>query len=323
MGCEHFAGASVLVVGATGLIGSHLISALEGLKSCGIDIDVTGTSRSSDGLKKLVKEHPSVSVLQLDVQEPVHFSKRYDFVIDAASPAGPSAFSCDPVGTMVSNFDGVRNLLEAMRASGSGRFLYVSSGEVYGWSSSDSLASEGVMGDVDQLNPRSCYPMSKRAAETLCASYAGQYGMDVVIARPSHVFGPGFSAGDSRISASFFMEAIAGRDIILQGPGTDARTYVYVDDCATGLLSVLALGESGQAYNVTNSANLVTVGGFAEEIAAVTEVSVRYPTDLELAPTIGKHRISALDDSKIRALGWEPQMSLRQGVCETVVALTV
>jgi nucleoside-diphosphate-sugar epimerase len=315
---ERFAGSSVLVVGANGLIGSHIVSVLENLKEFGFSVDVTGTSRHDVGLKRLTGAHPSMSVLRLDVQNPVHFPKRYDFVIDVASPADPSSFSKNPVDTMVSNFDGVRHLLDAVRVSGSGRFLYVSSGEVYGTARSNALVSEGMMGRVDSLDPRSCYPMSKRAAETLCASYVGQYGADVVVARPSHVFGPGFSSEDTRISASFFVEAGAGKDIILKGPGTDLRTYVYVDDCATGLLSVLAVGKSGEAYNVTNSENLVTIGGFAEAIAAESGVSVSYPVDHKQIPTTGVHRISALDDAKIRMLGWCPQTNLKQGIQKTL-----
>ena len=108
----------------------------------------------------------------------------------AASNAHPSAFSADPVGTMRANLLGVMRLLEGLRAGGR-RLLFVSTGEIYGENPAVTGGfREDDFGRIDPMNPRSCYPESKRAAETLCASYASQYGLDCVVARLCYVYGP-------------------------------------------------------------------------------------------------------------------------------------
>ena len=119
------------------------------------------------------------------------------------------------------------------------------------------------------MKSRSCYPSAKRAAETLCASYFAEYGLDIVVARPSHVYGPNSTEKDNRASAQFFRDVLSGRDVVLKSRGQQLRSYTYVADCVSALLTVLTAGVSGEAYNIANPAATATIAEFAETIAKI------------------------------------------------------
>ena len=125
---------------------------------------------------------------QYDATLPFHAESGFDYIIHGASNASPAVYAAEPVETMLSNFIGTQNLLNEIRQKKAGRFLYISSSEIYGEKDGTLPYSENSYGFVDILNPRACYPSSKRAAETLCAAYKKEYGVDVVIIRPGHVY---------------------------------------------------------------------------------------------------------------------------------------
>ena len=174
-------------------------------------------------------------------------------------------------------------------------------------------------GFVDILNPRACYPSSKRAAETLCAAYKKEYGVDVVIIRPGHVYGPTMTDTDNRASSQFPRDVKAGKNIIMKSAGTQLRSYCYVLDCATAILTVLLNGESGEAYNVSNKNSVVTIREMAEAFAEVggKKLIFEEATKAESA-SFNLMQNSSLTSEKIEALGWSAQFDMLSGARRTL-----
>ena len=165
---------------------------------------------------------------------------------------------------MTSNFLGIKNLLDYAKENKVERVLYVSSGEVYG--KTEEELTEEASGYVDMLNPRSCYPISKRASETLCISYMKEYDVDVVIARPCHIFGkPGEK--DNRVFAQFIRNIENNEDIVLKSEGKDIRSYCYINDCVKALFKILLEGKKGEAYNISSEA--ISIKELAEIVAKI------------------------------------------------------
>ena len=131
---------------------------------------------------------------------------------------------------MLANFMGLDCLLKSAVKNKSNRVVYISSSEVYGSKLKDQPYQESDYGYVDLLNPRSCYPSSKRASETLCSAYTSEYGLDTVVVRPGHIYGPTITDTDDRASAQFTRCAVEGKDIVMKSAGTQLRSYCYVLD---------------------------------------------------------------------------------------------
>ena len=316
-------GKRVLVTGATGLIGSFLVETLAWLNfNRGAGVTIYAAGRSETGVRErfgALASEPWFHYVPYDATKPVCFDFEPDIVVHAANSAHPMAYSTDPVGIMQANLIGTMQLLETLRAQGHGRFLIISSGETYGENPGFPEGfAETDYGWVDSMRPRACYPESKRAAETLCASYAAQYGVDAVVARLCHVYGPTFTAVNSRADAQFIRKALAGEDIVMKSTGSQVRSYCYVADAVNALITVLALGKRGEAYNVANRHSVASIHQYADTLADIAGVQLVFdlPPEVEKA---GYTRITraVLNPAKLEALGWQPQFDLRAGLEET------
>ncbi len=326
-GIEQLKGRSVLITGATGLIGSFLVDVLlayNRLEQADIQIYALGRSeqRLRDRFEAVMTDR--LHFVEQDVNQPPRFDFAVDYVVHAASNAYPAAFASDPVGTMLSNIFGTQYLLEYARAHDAKRFLFVSSGEVYGQGDPDMEAfPEYFSGYVDPTKARSCYPASKRAAETLCVSYTQQYGLDTVIVRPCHTYGPNTTGSDNRANVQFVNSAINGEDIVMKSRGTQMRSYCYIADCVSALLTVLLHGDSCEAYNLANPNARVTIAGFAETVAKVTGRRVIFSEPDDVAKCQQTPiTYAVLSSDKLCALGWCGRYSVEQGVTNTVQVLT-
>ncbi len=315
----RFKGARVLITGITGMIGSCMADALTMMNERqGLGMTICGVSRDPG---RCAARFPGVRLSAADLTRADCALPESDIIIHAASNAHPAAFSADPVGTMLGNITGTHTLLEQLRAAGGGRLLFVSTGEIYG----DNPAitdgfSETDFGRIDSMNPRSCYPESKRAAETLCASYVRQYGVDAVVARLSYVYGPTLSEASTRADAQFLRKALAGEDIVLKSPGTQVRTYTYVTDAIAGMLAILLRGRAGEAYNVASRLGTVSIRGYAETLARLAGVSVVFdlPT-LQESQGYSVVTRAVQKGDKLEALGWEPLVDIEEGLRRTLL----
>lgn len=315
---------SVLVTGATGTIGSFVADALirfNQKNNANVRIYLGG--RNIEILKHQFGLQKNVEFLPYDMNAPIQFDVHVDYVIHAAGNAHPAAFNRDPVGTTMGNVESTFRLLEYLRTHNGKRLLYVSSGEVYGQSNID-LASfdESFSGYVDVLSPRSCYPLSKRMTENLCSSYWNQYGIESVIVRPCHTYGPYMTKTDNRAHAQFFHNALNHKNIVLKSAGTQMRSYNYVADCSSALLSVLTQGSSGNAYNLANPCSQLTIAELAEKIARIGNCKVVFelPSTIDIANQSPISR-QVLSSSKIEKLGWKPAFNIEDGIRHTLSIL--
>ena len=305
---EKLRGRAIAVTGATGLIGGSFLRYLAELD---LKLKLIGLCRSPEKL-----DIPGVQALRYDaLAELPEFEA--DYILHAASNAHPLAFSADPVGTMQANLLGSMRLLEKIRSGG--RLLFCSTGEIYGENPGMDAFSEEDSGALNPMRARSCYPESKRAAETLCAAYHAQYGCDALVARLCYVYGPGITPENSRADAQFLRKARAGEDIILKSPGSQIRSYCYVADAVSALLTLLLLGEAGQAYNIANPASICSIREYAQTLADLAGVQLRF----ELPPEMEKQGYSTvtravLNPKKLEKLGWRAQYGLKTGLERTL-----
>ena len=326
--CEGLSGKTVVITGATGMIGSCLADALAVYNRSQSDpCHVVVTSRREESAKKRFSycwEQPWFTYIRQDVcDETVDWPDHVDYVIHAASNADPMNFAKAPVDTLMANVLGTDRLLKAGLQRGMARFLYVSSGEMYGQPDAEQNDFlETYCGPIDHSSPRACYPAGKRAAEVLCQCYGAQYGADCVIVRPCHTFGPTMTSGDSRAVSEFLRNAAAGRPIGMKSAGLVERSHCYVVDAADAIFRVLLHGQKGGAWNIADPACQMTIRDFAFACAEAggTEVVFENPSDLELK---GYSRISrqVLSSHKLQSLGWSGQTQGSDAIRETVEIL--
>ena len=315
---EELSGKNILITGACGLIGSAVIDFLiENEVECNIYAMARNRGKLENRFfQYLNNQH--FHIIEGDVNIPLKQNITFHFIVNAASNANPSAYALDSVGTMWTNINGTKNLLDYGKDHGLERFLYVSSGEIYGegevdhWKESDS-------GYIDCMTMRSCYPISKRAAETLCVAYSHQYDIEIVVARPCHTYGPNFTDNDTRAYAQFVRNARNHEDIILKSKGEQYRSWLYVKDCASAILTILLKGQNHEAYNVADEKSCVTIRELAEIIANIGggRVVFNLPSDIEKKgfSVIPK---AVFDTSKLELLGWKPQYELHAALVETI-----
>lgn len=316
---ETLKGASVMITGASGLIGSFMTDMLLELnRSADAGIRIYAIDLSAE---RMAARFADVRTEQLvfvehNVNDLPDFDFPVDYIIHAASNAFPAAFDSDPVGTVMSNIQGTKYLLDYGRDHGAKRLLYISSGEVYGQGdlSLDSFA-EDYGGYVDPTSPRSCYPNSKRCAETLCVSYTKQFGLETVIVRPSHTYGANATKADNRANVQFINQARSGEDIVLTSAGSQMRSYTYIADSASAILSVLTAGKNGEAYNIANPAARTTVAGLAQTIADQTGVKLVFADpDAVQKAQLSPIAKQVLCSEKLEALGWHGSFTVSEGV---------
>ena len=299
-------GANILVTGATGLIGGCLVETL--VMNPKRNYQVYASGRNEERARHRFKEFANDDAfhfVKYDVMQPLESEVNFDFIIHAASNGSPNFFAKNPVEVIKSNIDGVAHLMDYGLNHGMKRFLYVSSGEVYG-EGDGRVFTEDYSGYVDCAKPRSCYPSSKRAAETLCVSYAAEYGADVVIARPCHTYGPHFTEQDNRVYAQFIRNVLRGEDIVMKSTGEQFRSWCYVVDCVSALLHILLKGGNSQAYNIADTSSNISIRELAEMIAKIggRKVVIDVP-DADEKRGFNPVTKSVFSTEKLERLGWK------------------
>ena len=319
---KKISGSNILVTGATGLIGGCLVEAL--MMNPKKDYHVYASGRNEERAKCRFKDFvddAAFHFIQYDVMTPLESDVIFDYIIHAASNASPNFFAKKPVEVIRSNMEGVVNLMEYGLSHGMKRFLYVSSGEIYG-EGDGRVFTEDYSGYVNCATPRACYPSSKRAAETLCVSYAAEYGADVVIARPCHTYGPYFTESDNRVYAQFIRNVLKGEDIVMKSTGEQFRSWCYVVDCVSALLHILLKGDNGQAYNIADKSSNISIRELAEIIASVgrQKVVIDLP-DADEKKGFNVVTKSVFSTEKLERLEWGARHHIQEGLSHTIAAL--
>jgi len=299
----------VVVTGGAGFLGSQLCRALLARGDQAVAVDNLVTGRLSN-LDDLVGQ-PGFSFLHQDVSDYVHVAGPVDAVLHFASPASPVDFERIPVAILRVGSAGTHNSLGLARSKGA-RFLLASTSEVYG----EPLVHpqpETYWGNVNPNGPRSVYDEAKRFAESMTMAYHRSYGTDVRIVRIFNTYGEFMRPDDGRVVSNFCVQALAGEALTIHGDGRQTRSFCHVEDEVRGILALLDSDHVGPV-NIGNPYEY-TVLELAEKVLEVTGSSsdLRFdprPVDdpTQRCPDIGLAR---------SLLGWEPTISLDEGLCRT------
>ena len=254
-----------------------------------------------------------------DIMVPLDEKTDIDYIIHAASNADPVSYALYPAETLLTNIYGTNNMLMYCKSHPDTRMLLTSTFEVYGKIDGKDIYCEEDSGEVDLNQIRSSYPESKRSAEILLRCYHKQYGVDGVIARLCSIYGPTMSDKDSKAHAQFIRNGLSGQDIVLKSKGQQRRTYCYVLDAVTGIMTVLFHGLSGEAYNVAQENGVTSIAELADMVALLCGTNVRYdlPNEVE-KQGFSRPQNCILDNRKLRSLGWNGEYSLQEGLKGTL-----
>lgn len=307
-------GKKVLITGGLGLIGSTIVDVLiyygKTTVFCG--------ARDYQQFQNRFGDCDKVKFVKYDALTHLNLAIRPDYIIHSAGLASPELYTSMPVETILSNFDGLHSLLEFAKNNNVNRLLYVSSSEVYGKKATETPFNEDTYGVVGLDDIRSSYAIAKRASEMMCKAYTSEYGIETIIARPGHIYGPSAKKSDKRISSEFAFKAAKGEKLEMKSAGLQKRSYCYSVDCAIQILTALIKGESGQAYNIGHD-TITTIREMAEiySIAGNVELTIAEPTEVELN-NFNPMNNSSLNNSKIKKLGYRDTFSVKEGLMHTV-----
>lgn len=306
------------------MIGAEICClAAEYNEKCGGNIRIIGISRNKHTAEQQLGNIMSqvwFTYISADINEKLPEMGKIDYVIHGAGNTHPRAYASDPIGTITANIIGTKNLLDYAVEHGCERFAFLSSVEVYGENKGDTeMFSEDYLGYIDCNTMRAGYPEGKRVGESLCNAYKTQKKLDFVIPRLARVYGPTLLATDSKALSQFIHKAAAGENIVLKSKGEQLYSYIYAKDCAAAVMFLLLRGESGQAYNVTGADGAVTLKELASILAecAGTKVIFELPDEIEQAG-YSKATKAVMDGNKLRKLGFEACMPIREGLALTV-----
>lgn len=326
---EKLKDSSVLISGASGLIGSFLVDVLlsKNMHS-GLNCKVYALGRNVEKAKDRFAycwDRDSFEFIACDINQPLIRNDigKVGYVIHLASNTHPVAYATDPIGTITTNIIGLKNMLDFAADHKADRFAFASSNEIYGENRGDvEKFSEDYCGYINCNTMRAGYPESKRCGEALCQAYRKQKGLDVVIPRLTRSYGPTLLKTDTKAMSQFLEKAVSGQDIVLKSAGTQYYSYTYVADAVTGLLTVLLKGQSGEAYNIADDDSDIRLKDLAGLIAADAgkKVVFEIPDTVE-SSGYSKATKARLNSDKLRTLGWKAHYDIKEGIGRTLSVL--
>lgn len=307
---------TVLITGATGLIGSAIImSMIEWNRKSKEKIKVIAVVRNIEKAEKIFCDYNNdeIEYLVSDISSINTNEVCADYIIHGASQTSSKAFVNEPVETIMTAIQGTKNMLDLAKSANCKGFVYLSSMEVYGTPLTDEKIYEDRPSNLNVMEVRTCYPESKRMCENLCVSYASEYGVPAKVVRLTQTFGQGVQYNDGRVFAEFARCVIENRNIVLKTKGETKRNYLYTADAVTAILAVLLDGEAANAYNAANEDTYCSIYEMACEVAKLNEKGIKVVIEenkdiskFGYAPTLKMN----LSTDKLKSLGWKPAYNL-------------
>lgn len=307
---KKLSGKTVLITGATGLIGRTLVYGLHRAnKIHGINVRVLALVRDRARAEERFNEILSDGMLTLvvgNVENMPVISESVDYIVHGASQTASREFVNHPVETLQTALNGTMNLLQLGKEKDIKGFVYLSSMEVYGYPEKGHKVKEDEIGRFEPQNMRNSYPIGKIVSENLCCSYAKEYGIPAMSIRLTQTFGAGVNYNDTRVFAYFARCVKEKTNIVLKTKGETERCYLYTTDAATAILTVLLNGKAGEIYNAADESTYCSIEKMAEQVAKSAGIEVVYDIQDTAANGFPDTLYMNLDTSKLQKLGWCP-----------------
>jgi UDP-glucuronate decarboxylase len=300
----------ILVTGGAGFLGSHLIDRLleSGDEVVCVDNLFTGTKRNIDHLHG----NPRFEFIRHDVTFPLYIE--VDEIYNLACPASPIHYQHDPVQTTKTSVHGAINMLGLAKRL-KARILQASTSEVYG-DPEVHPQTEDYWGHVNPIGYRSCYDEGKRCAETLFFDYHRQHKLEIKVARIFNTYGPRMHPNDGRVVSNFIVQALKGEPITVYGDGLQSRSFCYVDELIDGFIKLMESPADFTGPCNLGNPNEFTIMELAEKVigmigskSKITRMPLPSDDPVQRQPNISLAR---------KNLGWEPKVTLDQGLVNTI-----
>lgn len=319
---DRFEGKTVLINGAGGFLGNHIVGLLQHLNRTRFKkpVHIIALDNFLVGIKdSLFIDHNdrNLEFIKHDVRNPFKTKRDVHFILHAASIASPVYYAQYPLETLSATVDGLRHTLDLAREKKPEAVLYFSSSEIYGDPDAANIPTkEEYNGNVSATSLRACYDESKRVGETIATIYHRMYNVPVKSVRPFNAYGPGMKANDKRVLPNFLNAALDKKTIEIHNRGAQTRTFAYVTDAINGYLRVLLKGRSGEAYNIGSDSGEISMFELAKKVEEVHGE----PVNIQLAKypagyPVGDPTRRRPDITKARTeLGYNPNVELNEGI---------
>lgn len=323
---------TVLITGASGMLASYCVFFLIYLNEThsNMNIRIIANGRNPRKIENRFGGYSKkryFNILAENIDMPIDIKWNVDYVIHAAGLASPQYYSVDPIGTLLPNAIGTYYLLQMAKERKNKGFLFFSSSDVYGQLPEESSEyKEDHFGEIDPMALRSCYAESKRIGETMCKAFSSQYGLRACAVRISHTYGPTLNLkNDERLFAEFVKNIVSEEDIQMKSDGSAIRSFCYISDAVRAFFRILKDGTAGEAYNMCNSECWISVKELAEMLVSLFPeknlkvVQVERGAESSYIESSVK-KVPAFNTDKLKALGWNPNVSLKDGFSRTILS---
>ncbi|MCB7093018.1 NAD(P)-dependent oxidoreductase [Enterocloster bolteae] len=304
---------TILITGSKGLVGTSLVKwILVQNEIKGTNTRIIGSTRNPLEIPDYITEGDNIMYCQYGTE--LNLKEHIDYIIHAASPTGNRYHMQHPVETFRTNVDGIEKMLDLAKLNEGVEMIYLSSEEVYGLPADNSPAmTEDMVGAIDSLNLRNCYPLGKKASEFLCHASTAEYGLNVKIIRPTVIHGLFQRYDEPRVVNELLRCIIEDKDFVMKSDGMTKKCMIYSLDAVTAIFTVLFKGTAGEAYNASNPETFITIKELANHLFEKFNPNIKIIFDhnnVKKSDGFLPHRTLVQDCCKLRALGWEPKKGL-------------
>jgi len=300
---------TILITGGAWFIGSHLCQRLaKNNRLICVDNLISGNRKNIKNLER----NKNFRFIKHDIIRPLKIKEKIDEIYNLACPASPADFPKFPIEILLTSSSGVKNMLD-LAVKQKAKFLHTSTSEVYG-DPKVHPQKETYWGNVNPIGPRSCYDEGKRFAESLIENYRKKYNLETKIVRVFNTYGPKMRLDDGRVISNFITQALKGKDLTVNGNGTQTRSFCYINDMVEGIIEMMKSREIGpinlgnpDEYKILDLARKIIVLTGSKSKITFRPLPADDPTRRKPDITLAKKR-----------LGWKTKVSLEEGLIQTI-----
>ncbi|MDR1450961.1 MAG: NAD(P)-dependent oxidoreductase [Helicobacteraceae bacterium] len=321
---REFDGKTVLITGATGMMGQYFIRTFASLEKT----RTLGTARDLNALKERFMDIQCNRPMLFahNMQNPLDILERIDVCIHTASSAAWKYYKDDSADCLRTIGFSPIHLCDLLKENSAKyghipKYFYISTSGIYGKPQEETI-DESNNGALDLRDPKTAFIQQKRAAETTALRYAKDYRLDARIARVSSCYGPSASLDLGLISSDLIADFIAKRPLTLSSDGLDKRQFIYVADAISAILTIITKGENSEIYNVAPDSAPISMLDFANALAAIDDPNRAILINRAEKTNYSKSVVKGLklDISKIKHLGWTPKTDIGSGLLRTALS---